>query len=151
MQVRYGVYRVLEFSWSFVESSCPSILWCHYLLLPWYYRHENWHVTPSPTDNVIVSSSMTSLFRKFGRWFSSLDPKSSSRSLFLFLSWAFSSLRWSILLLILVVISFNMLESWFSELSNLLGKSCRPPNYLNIQSSFHLAEIMLVQKTLLFK
>jgi len=74
VQVRYGVYRVLEFSWSFVEWSCPSILWCHYLLLPWCYRHENWHMTSSPTDDVIVTSSMTSLFRKFGRWFSSLNP-----------------------------------------------------------------------------
>jgi len=49
MQVRYGVYGVLEVSWSFVEWSCPSILWCPYLLLPWCYRHENWHLTPSST------------------------------------------------------------------------------------------------------
>jgi len=41
----------------------------------------------------------------------------SSKSLFIFLSWAFSSLRWSILLLI-VVISLNILESWFSRHSN---------------------------------
>jgi len=27
-----------------VEWSCPSILGCHYLFLPWCYRHENWHV-----------------------------------------------------------------------------------------------------------
>ena len=59
--------------WRFVEWSCPSILWCYYLLLPWCYRHENWHMTSSPTHDVTVTSSMTSLFQKCGRWFSSLD------------------------------------------------------------------------------
>jgi len=39
------------------------------------YCHENWHVTSSPTHDVTVTSSMTTLFRKCGRWFSSLDPK----------------------------------------------------------------------------
>jgi len=63
-----------------VERSCLSILWCHYLLLPWCYRHEIWHVMSSHTDDVTVMSSMTSLFRKFGRWFSSLDPRKFSHS-----------------------------------------------------------------------
>ena len=65
---------MLEVRWSFVEWSCPSILWCHYLLLPWCYRHENWHVTSSHIDDVTVILAMTSHFRKCGRWFSSLDP-----------------------------------------------------------------------------